>query len=541
MSNPYPRVVSKADKRIPCPNCGRPLRRGPRAASGKIRWTCERSAGGSRTYCFSSTNPEKGVVRDQVGRAKKGGRVKAPVFKRDLREVKRFIITAAQNATPLHEPFFASLLTYCKATGAELIVIPLRYKNPTSAWTASQQNAEKWDPALKPFLYNQRRTLNKNLVLLGDIKTQPTASSPLTGYEAITHGESGILGHTKLQLLSIPTPQAKLAKLLTTTGAVTRPNYTDSRAGKLGEFHHTLGAMVAEIEGPIFHMRHVNGSKEDGSFIDLDKWYYPDKVTDAPPALALIMGDTHVDFISPRVKEATFGEGGIVDIVKPQHLVWHDLFDGYTVNPHHKGNIFNAIGKMRGGRVSARNEVLRACRFVKDHTPKGTVPVIVASNHDDFLRRWIVNANWKEDAENAEFYLETALAMVRATELKEGGTSYPSAFAYWAKKYLEPHGAKVLSLNESFNLGGVELGMHGEIGPNGSIGSVRNLRRIGVKSVIGHSHSPAIDEGCYQVGTSTHLKLEYNNGPSSWLNTHCILYANGKRTLVNIINGSWRL
>ncbi len=88
---------------------------------------------------------------------------------------------------------------------------------------------------------------------------------------------------------------------------------------------------------------------------------------------------------------------------------------------------------------------------------------------------------------------------------------------------------------------GVELGMHGDRGPNGSRGSIKNLRRIGVKSIIGHSHTPGIEEGCYQVGTSTVLNLEYANGPSSWLNTHCLLYPNGKRTLVNIIDGKWRL
>jgi hypothetical protein len=67
------------------------------------------------------------------------------------------------------------------------------------------------------------------------------------------------------------------------------------------------------------------------------------------------------------------------------------------------------------------------------------------------------------------------------------------------------------------------------------------MRRIGVKSIIGHSHTPAIEEGCYQVGTSTKLSRGYTHGPSSWLNTHCLIYPNGKRTLINVIDGKWRL
>jgi hypothetical protein len=84
--------------------------------------------------------------------------------------------------------------------------------------------------------------------------------------------------------------------------------------------------------------------------------------------------------------------------------------------------------------------------------------------------------------------------------------------------------------------------MHGDKGPNGARGSLKNLRGVGVKSIIGHSHSPGISEGCYQVGTSSCLRLDYNAGPSGWLNTHCVLYANGKRSLINIIgNEGWRL
>jgi hypothetical protein len=59
--------------------------------------------------------------------------------------------------------------------------------------------------------------------------------------------------------------------------------------------------------------------------------------------------------------------------------------------------------------------------------------------------------------------------------------------------------------------------------------------------VIGHSHQPGIDEGAYQVGTSTGLRLEYNQGPSAWLNAHCVVYASGKRSLLFVIDGEWRL
>ena len=144
--------------------------------------------------------------------------------------------------------------------------------------------------------------------------------------------------------------------------------------------------------------------------------------------------------------------------------------------------------------------------------------------------------DWRHDPENAEFYLETALQLVR--EIK-AGNEVPHPFTYWVNKLKENAPITCLERDQSFTLGGVELALHGDKGPNGSRGSAKSLRRIGVKTIIGHSHSPAIEEGAYQCGTSTPLRVEYNSGPSSWLNCHCILYENGKRSLLPIIDGEW--
>jgi hypothetical protein len=511
------------------------MTRGQKAQSGKLRWECKSSDGhGGRTYCYSTTNSETTTVNTRTGR-----KAKTPIFKRTLGGTTRFVVTAAQNGTPVHAGFLGSLEAYCQANSAELIVVPLRYKNPTSRWSESQANEEVWAPEVQPYLCNQRKRLAKGLLLMGDIKTQPTASSPLNGFEAISHSESAIIAHTKLQLRTVPAPSSRLPKIMTTTGACTKANYTDSKAGKLGEFHHTLGATLIEVKGKRFHMRQLNGSKDDGGFQDLTTYYSTEGVRSATIA-ALVMGDTHVDCIDPKVMRATFGAGGMIDQLKPSVLAWHDLIDGEAVNPHHDGNPFISVAKRAGGTDVAEDEVRRALTFMLNHTPKETLSVLVPSNHDDFLRRWLVKSDWKEQPVNARFYLQTALAMVEQA-LNGGNAEKLSPFAYLAKQFFYGHdNMKVLGNDESFCTAGIELGMHGDRGPNGSRGSRNNLRRIGIKSVIGHSHSPGIEEGCYQVGTSTRLRLSYNSGPSSWLNTHCVVYSTGKRSLINIIDGEWR-
>jgi ribosomal protein S27AE len=524
-----------SNKRI-CPKCGKgTLRRNHKTPAGKTRWICRETTGDRRT-CYTTVNPD-GPYVDQAGNAKPADR--NPQFRRPLGGIKRFLITTAQNATPVHEGFWRAMEGYCKHTGAELVVIPIRYKNPTSRWTESQRGEEFWQVP-KDALYNQRKKLCENLVLLGDVKTTPTRERPLTGLEGMSHGESAVIGHPKLQLLTVPTPQYRFPKILTTTGACTIPNYTDSQAGKKGEFHHTLGACVVEVEGKQFHMRQANACT-DGSFIDGKTEYLPDGTwREAPPALGLVMGDTHARFADPQVMEATFGPRGIVDWLNPDCLVWHDLFDGYSCNPHHREDPYIALAKYRAGYHDVRDEVQFTIDFLEKYTA-ARKSIVVASNHNDMLNRFMRTHDWRKDPVNADFYLETAKLMADAAAMTPHGASTLDPFAHWVEQANVKSDITCLKLDESFRLGDIEIGFHGDHGPNGARGTVNNLRRLGVRLITGHGHSPAIEEGHYRTGTSTPLKLEYTHGPGSWMNTHCVVYANSKRTLINILDGRFRL
>lgn len=528
-------------KSYDCPRCGKKggLVKSGKTPSGRQRWKC-RPGAAPRVVCYGTTDPDKPVPRDQAGRDTRSK--KTPVFKRTLGEKTHvFVITAAQNATPIHEGFLAALKKYCEVRSAALMVIPLRYKNPTSRWTQSQANDEVWAPEVAPYLWNVRKRLNRNIVVLGDIKTQPTAINPLTGYESLTGGESGILGHTKLALQTIAAPQGRWPKILTTTGAVTMPNYTDSKAGKLGEFHHTLGAVVVEVRGKTFHMRQL-GAGNTGTFYDLDQFYtgVHAGAAVAPPALALVMGDTHHAVRSRTVERALFEE--IVPMLKPRNLYWHDLADAITVNHHNWNNPFVQQAKVLTDNFKVRKEFDEALEYVGEMTPAGCSSFIVPSNHNDWLHRWILERDWRQlPVANRGFYLELAAALHAATDgLSVDDAERLDAFILYAKKFFTGSKiVKVLEYDESSMQGEIECGMHGHLGPNGSRGTLRNLRRIGVKSVTGHEHSPGIDEGAWRVGTGTDLRRGYNRGPSGWLQTECAIYPNSKRTLINIINGEW--
>jgi hypothetical protein len=83
---------------------------------------------------------------------------------------------------------------------------------------------------------------------MSDVKIQPTAVNPMSSMEGLSGINSCVFGAPKVQMEMIPVIEGSQPKMMVTTGAVTLSNYTDSKSGKKGEFHHTLGFVVVEIK-----------------------------------------------------------------------------------------------------------------------------------------------------------------------------------------------------------------------------------------------------------------------------------------------------
>ena len=452
----------------------------------------------------------------------------------------KYVITCAQNATDVH-PVLETLKSYCHHNDAELLIIPIRYHNPTSHWGSAARASEWWEKDTHPYLFTGRKKIHKHLMVLGDISTQLTASRPVSGFETITGQHSAILGHPKHELQYIATPQQKLPKALMSSGTCTVRNYIDGKAGKKGEHHHTFGGVVVERDGDRFYFRQLN-ALEDGSFIDLTKTYYPNgAIEDAGPAPLLVCGDLHHKFMCPKSVGATlFGEDSMLEVLRPKAIAWHDVMDGYSCNPHDLDNPFMGYARQAYQADDVKEEIAR-CAFFFDQYCQKTKNYIIASNHEDFLARWMNRIDWRDDYKNTEFYLETALAMVRAAEVTDRGYKGIHPFPYWMDRMVKKADVTYLGVDESLMIHNIEAGFHGHRGPNGARGTLENYGKIGVKTIIGHSHTPGIKDGAMQVGTLSQLIMDYTSGPSSWLNTNGVVYENGKRALLNIIDGRWKL
>ena len=455
------------------------------------------------------------------------------------RTKKVFVITSAQSRTPINEKFWKSLQHYIKFRDAQLIVIPVLYVNP-NAFVAPE--SEVFDNRLKNYLSSQNIQLSKKLKVLGSLKVNACAESPLSGLDSVTKGDSVIIGHNQLALKTLAVQQDDLPVVLTTTGTISDKNYSESKLGFKASFNHSLSACVVEIDNDIFHLRHLNFDGE--GFYDFEYYYDKDGFTLHEGIDALITGDEHATFIDPQVKAATYtSPKSMTNVLEPKVIVRHDLLDCYSVSHHHKNNAFTQYAKYVSGSNKIEDELMKTIEHVVETTPKYAKNVIVSSNHNDHLTRWLNEIEIKIEPWNALLYHRLMYEMLLQTKMTASTAEYPNPFELYSLPIFKSKKIDVEFLHRttSYKIHGIELASHGDKGQNGARGSRRQFANLPAKSVIGHSHSPGIEKGCYQTGTSSYLQLEYNQGPSSWVHAHVLIYPNGKRQLVSVIKGRWRL
>lgn len=459
---------------------------------------------------------------------------------RELERKQTFVITCAQNNTDVEPKFWKALQGYAKEHDAQLFVIPVRYKNPTTKRDPQEGDPNAnywWPPELHPYLVDNEVRIHKNCRVMADHKIGATIANPLGGLEGQSRGASAIYGHAQVQMRTVPTPQGEMPMILHTTGSVSRKNYADNARAKKALLHHTNGALVVQKRGRLFHIRHLNWSAGHQCFHDLGRRYtatgsYPVKIK------ALVLGDWHAIWTDPKVRAAT---KRMIAELKPETLVWHDVLDSYSITHHHNRDPITRMVKHHAGKGNIEIELELTAKSVLEMTPIGVQSVIVASNHHDHLLRWLKEADPKRDPENALLYHRLMVSVLERAKMTTRGTVIPDPFALWFHlTYPSSANVRFLKRNESFRVEEVELGFHGDIGSGGARGSRVSFSKLGCKPVIGHLHSPGIEKGCTQVGTSTELGMEYTFGPGGWLNTHCAVHANGKRQLYNIIRGEYR-
>jgi hypothetical protein len=319
-----------------------------------------------------------------------------------------------------------------------------------------------------------------------------------------------------------------------TTGACTIADYATTRymserTAVIATHDHVLGGIIVEIESDkIYHFRQVQAEKT-GSFVDLGNYYQNGKASKIN-AKAFVLGDYHAGEEDKTAEKAWLE---VADEIGVETIVFHDLFNGNSISHHEIKNKLLRAKRADENKTRLDEEIKKAADVLNLWSTKAKRLVITKSNHDEFLDRYLDEGRFMEDPQNLSLALELAKRVVEGHD--------PLKYAIEKFGLKKPDQVRWLKRDEDFKIARIELGAHGDKGSNGSKGSLRAMENAYGNSVSGHSHTPEILRGAWQVGTTSLLKLDYNKGPSSWMHCSCIVYANGGRQLINSINGRWRL
>lgn len=472
-------------------------------------------------------DPSKGEIR--VARA-----ALDRVLKRNYKN-KRLIITTAVQGAKADLNFLKSIRTFADRKNADIIILTLRPHlkalNDREYPLDLEIHRQFGDCIYKNV------ELNKHLSAT-TLNLRPSDSDPLAGIAELgaAEGRSIILAHTQQRLKTFPDGLKRIPRLQACTGACTLPMYAVSKAGLLGDKRHVIGAVVVEIhEGDTYHVRQVQADN-DGSFIDLGVRYTPGGKMlrgESERPEALVRGDDHggPEIFGDPVANLALDEA--TRYLRPKRVFVHDLFDAASVS-HHREKSISAKINVPNAASSLKDELGAARRFLRglrNSIPGDSELFVVGSNHNEHLTKYLDEGRW---ARQIDQNYKTALDLAH---------KYHIHGLEPLKQAIDPEGdiARWLGRFEEIKVEGITLSHHGDLGMNGSRGSVRSDLASFGRSIAGHSHSPEIYRSAMRVGTTSLLRMDYNAGPSSWAHCFGLVYKGGLCQLVIVVNGKWRL
>lgn len=431
----------------------------------------------------------------------------------------KYLITSCQKGVGVNKNFLRNILLFAKTHSVDkILVIPMAGK---------YKDEEKIDPRLQmdEFELVDNVKLNNNLRVY-DTKILPQQIDPFRGMNSkLSRDYSYILPSPKIRYASIPNT-SKYPRALISTGAITRPNYkTHTAHGRKAIEEHQYGFVFVEIQNKTYFNVQQIEATQNGDFHYLTEKYYDGVLSYTSPE-ALILGDWHTGDTCQKVRRKTIE---LIEKLKPQRVIFHDMFNGHSINHHERGDLLGELRMIQNKQVGLLQEaqlVFNELSFFAKKFPEIEI-FVVRSNHDDFMEKYIRSKVFIEDPINFMFTCSIIPKIIdpKAIPLKEMLSLIGEL----------PTNIRFFQQDESYRVRGIELANHGHLGVNGSKGSPKSYSSNNLKMITGHTHSPALLPNGMVVGTSTKLKLSYTHGASSWLNAHGILYPNGKYSLLTLL------
>ena len=245
--------------------------------------------------------------------------------------------------------------------------------------------------------------------------------------------------------------------------------------------------------------------------------------------------------MDPKVRAAIWGKDGILDFLRPKYQFMDDMFDMFARNHHEVDDPYTMYQRYLTGDDGVQDEGIACCEFLEEAHRPWLETVVVNSNHDRAIERWLKDKRGHYDPRNFAFWHRMNDRMVQHMAANRGEKPIvleETLLECWGKNR-PPKGIRFLRQGDTFIIcptrgGGVDNGQHGDDGPNGAPGSTRSFAKLGRKMNKGHDHRATIKDSVYSTGCCLDLANPpgYQRGPSSASNSHVITYVNGKRAIL---------
>ena len=445
---------------------------------------------------------------------------------------KRFIVTTAVADSEAHHGFLKAMENYCNRNNAQIVIMPCE-----SVTNSFEKKTAIFDKAFnnEKYLFVQEDTpLNENISLCS-IQVSAKQIKPITGLTRIGKREGSYVFASPKQFLEyIPSGNSRGKNYsIMTPGACTLPKYftnqfVSKRLSYIAEHDHTIGAIIIELENDqLFHFRQIQAD-ESGDFVDLGTLYKSDGKMEQVSS-NIVFGDLHGVQTNPEIL-SSFIEC-FKGLNKIDNIFLHDVYDGHSISHHIKDIAEKNIRHMRNAGDLDRElyDTYKIIKSIENHLNPDAMN-IVKSNHDEFLDRYLSEGRYVFDEHNHYLALKIAPALFENKDVLK------TAFELVVDN-IEMSKWNFLDRESSFKIKNVECASHGDLGLNGAKSSLNSQEKVYGDCVVGHSHSAAIQRGVFRVGTLSYLDLGFNRGPSSWTHTCCLIYNNGQRQLINVVNG----
>lgn len=436
----------------------------------------------------------------------------------------KYIITSAQKGATLNKNFWNNIQKFKKEMNVDKILV--------FVMNGKYKTDEVLHPSVATLpdieLINDYEKLH-NKVYAYDSKVLAQRVKPLLGLsDKLPMERSYILPATKRRLESIASLSTK-PRFFCATGAVTEPFYklNTSQGVKAYEEHQYGFVYFDSLDNKKkMDMMSVPVDKSGNFFYETTQ-YHSGTITRGVPIECLILGDWHFGTTNKFARLESIKQ---IEEMKPKYVVFHDLFDGYSINHHERHKLLARLRSVKNRRSNLKKELQLLAKEIKFFSEKfHDVKFLVAeSNHDEFIRTFIDDKYFMKDEENFQFACSLVNELIdpEAIPLKIGlekVTTLPNNFFFY-------------SIDDTKRVRGWDVVQHGHKGSNGARGSRNTFKRFNLRAIFGHTHQIGIGSNWINVGTNTNLNPAYaRGGLSGWMHSNGIIYKNNTATLKSFV------